>query len=153
FRDLPATCDSSETMLAQARMAIEVLRKDLTAAGRTAAATVSPQWYRESAYTQLLQYLNLSYEELRHAYGTHSVSEKTKFIRQKGLGIGAASDWQIVDDLYRDVQAPLAANLAVTEPWLQARFGLRSTLADPLDPDETNPYAVAVQKRVMRVQW
>src|SRR5262249_6467877 len=140
-------------MLAQPRIAIEVLRKDLGAAGRAAAAADSPQWYLESAYAQLLQYLDISYDELRKVYGTHSASDKAKFVRAKGLGIGAASDWQIVDDFYRDVQAPLAANLAITEPWMQSRFGLRSTLADPLDPDEADPRAVAVRRRAMRVQW
>ena len=152
LRDLPATCESSETMLAQARIAVEILRKDLAATGRTAAAD-SPQWYREAAYTQLLQYLDITYDELRQVYGTRSAAAKTKFVREKGLGVGDATDAQIVDAFYCDVQAALTANLAVTEPWLQTRFGLRSTLADPLDPDEADPTAVAVRRRALRAQW
>jgi hypothetical protein len=150
FRDLPATCDSAEHMVAQARIAVEVLRKDLTAHGKP---TDSPPWYLEAAYLELLDYLDITYDELRTVYASGSQAKKAKFIRDKGLGIGAPADAQIVDDLYRDVQAAAGSNLAITEAWLESTFALRSTLADPLAPDNDHPHAMELRRRARRVQW
>ncbi|HLG58314.1 MAG TPA: hypothetical protein VI485_23415 [Vicinamibacterales bacterium] len=153
LRDLPATCDSAERKVAQPRIAIEVLRKDLAALGRTAQADDSPQWYREAAYLDLVQFVDLRYEEMREV-SLRTADTKAKFIQAKGLGIDDPSDALIFDELFRDISAPLTSPAtAVTEPYLQRVFGLRSTLADPLDPDMVNPRALVFRREALRVRW
>jgi hypothetical protein len=144
FRDLPATCESSEKKIAQSRIAVEVLRKHSN-------ISTSPFWYLEAAYLGCLEFLGLTYDELRTAFASQDRGVKTKLVRSKGLGIDSPNDWQIVDDVFRDLAAG-SAN-APTEDWLQVYFGLRSTLIDPLAPDELSPRALEVWQRALRARW
>jgi hypothetical protein len=153
LRDLPATCASSETMVAQVRIAVEVLRAHLRAAGN-ASATASPGWYLEAAYGELIQFLGLTYGELRDAFRLSDLASKAKFLFLNGLSVAAdPGDGQLVDELFRDVAAAPPDTQALTEDWLQATFGLRSTLADPLAPDQSSPLALEMRRRVLSAQW
>lgn len=145
FRDLPATCESSEKEIAQARIAIDVLRAHFTDA-------VSRAWYLEAAYLAGLEYLGLTYDELRRAMASGDLGVKAKLVQFRGLGVGALSDGQLVDDLYRDLPAPGGA-FPLTEDWLQETFGLRSTLIAPLDPDPDPVRAVQIRRRALRARW
>jgi receptor-binding and translocation channel-forming TcA subunit of Tc toxin/ABC toxin-like protein len=152
LRDLPASCESVEKKVAQARIAVEVLRAQLRDSGRATDAAASPHWYREAAYLELLQFLDVTYEELREVFKAPT-NRKLGWVRRKGLGTGEPSDAQIVDDLYRDLSAALPDPAAIAESWLQQVFALRSTLANPLDPDETNPLAIDWRRQALISQW
>ncbi|WP_144289776.1 neuraminidase-like domain-containing protein [Ideonella sp. A 288] len=152
LRDLPASCDSTEQKVSQVRIAVEVLRKHFALLGRTVEATGSPLWYREAAYIELLQYLDLTYDEMRQLANAPA-DKKAAFIFTKGLGPNTPQGTQIFDDVFRDIAAPLNAAGAVTEEWLQSYFGLRSTLIDPLQVVAVPCRAVAVRREVLRLRW
>jgi hypothetical protein len=151
LRDLPATCDTAEHEVAQARIAVEILRRHLAGLGNAAAASASPAWYGEAAYLELLQYLDLGYDELRKV-SRRPAAERARFTFQHGLGTDP-TDSGPFDDLYRDLAAPAGSGREPSEDWLEGFFGLRSTLADPLRPDGPDARALELRRARLRAGW
>ena len=151
LRDLPTTCDTAEHEVAQARIAVEILRKHLAGLGNAAAASASPAWYGEAAYLELLQYLDLDYDELRKV-SRRPAAGRARFTFQHGLGADP-TDSGPFDDLYRDLAAPAGSGREPSEDWLGGFFGLRSTLADPLRPDGPDARALELRRASLRAGW
>ena len=114
---------------------------------------MSPRWYCEAAYLELIEFVGLTYEKLRVAFRLPDIGAKARFIQQHNLGVGDVIDGQIVDDLFRDFAAAPTATQGLTEEWLQMVFGLRSTLIDTLAPDEPRPAALFIRQQVLASQW
>ena len=144
FRDLPASCEQFDKKVRQARIAIEVLRKHLSAPY----ASSTPQSYLEAVYKKLLEGINTSYDELRDAARSLNPSAKDELAERLMLSSGS-----LIDQLYRDPNAVVGDPKAISEKWLNQTFGLRDTTIEPLDPDVIKPAIVKWRENYLRQQW
>jgi hypothetical protein len=132
FRDLPASCESTQETIRQVRICIEVLRTHLSSVWATIpqprrdALAAAEEAYRIAAYEQLLRELGTSYEEIRLAR-TADPEQRQSLAERLGIEPGPARPDRL--DLL------LLQGAALTEAMLEQRFGFKSTSsANPLAP-------------------
>lgn len=146
FRNLPTDCAAMDALLRQARICIEVLRQILPAAQRS----LTPQWYLQAAYFQLLQGAGTSFDELR---ADRSKPPKFRAPLAQKLQIPfdptAPGGTRYLDQMFRDPNAlPLD-----TEHWLYAMFSLRDTTIDPLALDPPRCQLELLRRSYWLAQW
>ncbi|MGZ4432137.1 MAG: Tc toxin subunit A-related protein [Trebonia sp.] len=140
FRDLPLSCEALDTRVRQVRICVEVLR-DLLGPPYS---TYTPAWFLTAAYTQLLEEIGTSFDDLRRAAVDRR--ERVALADRLGLLIDPAQRPDVLDDLTMDPAALSAAAL-------EQVFGLRDTTRPPLDGDVAPTYLIARQRYLREVLW
>lgn len=153
FGALPASCSQSEEMVNQVRICCEVLRGLLTppppdppaggnilvAIGHGAVGPVDndldnlfarTQGYRIPAYKELLAQHGITYNELKETILFGDTEARRLISEKAGIRYDPETPVNNIDSLYRDTNLEAGT---ITEPWLEAVFGLKSTLNDPLE--------------------
>ena len=131
FGDLPASCESAEEPIRQARLAVEVLRSLLDQVSSDPNQAVRVQEanrnYTHAAYQALLLQVGTSYDELR------SVRQRTTKERkdlEERLAIAAPGNvplGQRIEQLWLDAEKPYPDPHALNEINLERLFGLPAT--------------------------
>lgn len=146
LRDLPASCESSEVMVSQARIAVEVLRQRFN-------DRIERAWYLEAAYLRALPFLNLSYDELRRAFASGDAKVRLALLDARQLSTGDPAEAVYVDELFHELPPIGGAGATLTEAWLQDAFGLRSTLLSPTAAQNGMPRALMMRREGWRARW
>src|SRR5206468_9127265 len=124
----------------QVRICVEVLRKLLG----PPYDTFTPAWFLTAAYTQLLEEIGTSFDELRRAAVDRR--ERVALADRLGLLIDPAQRPDVLDELTMDPAALTAAAL-------EQAFGLRDTTRPPLDADVVPSYLLARKRYLREVLW
>jgi hypothetical protein len=140
FRNLPLSCEALDARIRQVRICVEVLRKLLG----PPYDTFTPAWFLTAAYTQLLEEIGTSFDELRRAAVDRR--ERVALADRLGLLIDPAQRPDVLDELTMDPAALTAAAL-------EQAFGLRDTTRPPLDGDVLPSYLIARKRYLREVLW
>jgi hypothetical protein len=140
FRNLPLSCEALDAPLRQVRICVEVLRKLLG----PPYSGYTPAWYLTAAYTQLLEEIGTSFDELRRV--APDPRERLALANRLGLFIAPGLRPDVLDELTIDPTALTAAAL-------EQSFGLRDTTRPPLDPDVESSYLTARNRYLREVLW
>jgi hypothetical protein len=137
FDELPASCESSEQLVRQVRLCIEVLRRYLIAHPPSAAQKDElgklENEYRIAAYLALLRNVGTSFDEIR-LVRTEDADSRALVAQKLGFSLSTALN-PATDELRQlfldpDIEPPKAPEL--TEQALEIYFGLVDTTRDPL---------------------
>ncbi|WP_416840250.1 neuraminidase-like domain-containing protein [Haloferax sp. DFSO52] len=118
--ELPASCKTTEQVLRQVRLCIEVLRRELRGTTPSAALTAAEEAYRHDAYAALLERLGTTEDELREVRNDEAERE----VLAKNLGIDENHFYS--SDLSEALGLLLDRDM-VTEANLEQLFGLVDT--------------------------
>ena len=137
FDELPASCESSEQLVRQVRLCIEVLRRYLivhppSASQKDELAKLENE-YRIATYLALLRNVGTSFDEIRLV---RSADADSRALVAQKLGFSLSTALNPTNDELRqlfldpDIEPPNAPEL--TEQALEIYFGLVDTTRDPL---------------------